>query len=138
MRVLAVDVDHDLLGDFEAMRPGGCELVSANGANGVLAALKSGVWDAVLLDVGNPGPPARAVLSEGFAILGMVTGALFGRVPVIALAESEDAETSMWCGRLGATRVLDRVTGPSKIFEIIAAVVSGASDASRTKSGQIW
>jgi len=126
-RVLVVGDDVDLLWDLAAVRPAGVELLTATGAAAATAMLGRLRVDVVVLDLRAPGSVASAAADEGLALLGSITGAYRGRVPVVVTTDSEDPELAMWCGRLGAGRVVSRSDGLRALIQAALDLVGESS-----------
>lgn len=125
MRVLVIDDDADLAGDLMAVKPARVDLMAAAGADAAIAMLKEHDFDAVLLDLRMPASLASADANEGLALLGMITGGSRGRIPVVVATDSDDPELMMWCGRLGAERVVSKSRGPGAIMQAVAGLARG-------------
>jgi len=124
-RVLVIDDDVDLIWDLAAVRPAGVELVTAANTAAAAEALRKQRIDAIVLDLRLPASLATKDADEGLALLGGITGAFRGRIPVVVATDSDDPDLVMWCGRLGAERVLSKSCGLSAIIQAAVDLVQG-------------
>lgn len=124
-RVLIIDDDVDLIWDLAAVRPAGVELVTAGDTTAAAEVLRKERIDVVVLDLHLPASIGSADADEGLALLGAITGAFHGRMPVVVATDTDDPDLAMWCGRLGAERVLSKSGGLSAIIRAAVDLVRG-------------
>ncbi len=138
MRILVIDDDAQFTSHLVAASPGTVDVEIAHDSRAAIERLRLAEPDVVVLDMRMAPLLAPDAGSEGLAILGAIQGGRRGRLPVVVVTESSDADTLAWCRSLGADAVLQKVDGLGQVFEAaVSAVRSAAGRGSGTPAGSV-
>jgi len=127
VRILLLDDDTDFVQHLLIARPADVAVAVSHGTLDVFGLLRTEELDVVVLDLAMPLVLAASGQDEGLAVLGAIVGGHRGRVPVVVVTESADADAEAWCRRLGAFAVLRKADGLAQVFEAARAAVAGNS-----------
>jgi len=137
VRILVVDDDVQFTSHLLSVKPRTADVEVVHDTYSAMEKLRLTEPDVVVLDMRMAPLLAPDAASEGLAILGAIRGGRRGRLPVVVVTESSDADTLAWCESLGADAVLQKADGLKQVFEAASrAVLATSLDAGQKVDGE--